>query len=290
MIPLPELTGPPGPQQSPPIEHRGNAGIRETSQVRGKKASKGYASRIPHAATAVVGKGTPSIPPEEAVGAYPTDSVDRSIASQPLAQRATMKGSTVDRSRSRDPPRESTTVVPIAQPQVVLNVPEYLLPIMASAGVGHLSLDQPRTPSTGGVTPPKAAQASEPSIRDFFESFTQAQDRDEQVKAIQQFTAELLNAPPTSGSPAPQEKPDTSRPSSAGAMGERMSSPQAPTDIENVPSPVEEEVERTMDYPYVSAVEGVTSGESAPTETALEAAPTEHARGATSSTFEDSVD
>ena len=58
------------------------------------------------------------------------------------------------------------------------------------------------------------------------------------------------------------------------------------TGDENVPSPVEEEVERTMDDPYVSAIEGVTSGESAPTETAPKAAPMEHARGATSSTLE----
>ena len=225
-IPLPELTGPPGPQQSPPIEYRGNAGIRETSQVRGKRASKGHASRIPHAATAVVGKGTPSIPPVEAVGAYATDSPDRSRVSQEtLDQRAAMKRSTTDRSRSRDPPRESTPVVPTAQPQVVLNVPDYLLPIMASAGVGHLSLDQHRTPSTGGATPPKAAQASSPSIRDFFESLNQAQDPDEQVKAIQQFTAELLNAPQVLGSPASQETPDLNIPLSTGVRSGRMSSP-----------------------------------------------------------------
>ena len=36
---------PPGPQQSPPIEYRGSAGSRETSQVRGQKSSKGYGSR-----------------------------------------------------------------------------------------------------------------------------------------------------------------------------------------------------------------------------------------------------
>ena len=119
---------------------------------------------------------------------------------------------------------------PIAQPQVVLNVPDYLLPIMASASVGHLSLDQPRTQSTGGATPPKAAQASSPSIRDFFESFNQAQDREEQVKAIQQFTAELLNAPQVSGSPASQETPDINISSSTGVTGGRMSSPHAPTD------------------------------------------------------------
>ena len=163
-IPLPELKGPPGPQHSPSIEYRGNAGIRETLQVRGKRPSRGQTSRVPHAATALVGKGTPSVAPEEAVGAYATDSGDRSTARQePIAQKMTVKGSAPDRSRSRDPPRESASVVPIAQPQVVLNVPDYLLPMMATAGIGHISLDQQRTPDIGGTTPPKAAQASSPS-------------------------------------------------------------------------------------------------------------------------------
>ena len=222
VIPLPELTGPPGPQQSPPIEYRGNAGIREASQVRGKRTSKGHASRIPRAA-----KGTPSVPPEEAVGAYRSDSPDRSVVAQSQDQRAQTKGSSDDRSRSRDPPGESTPAVPIPKPQAVMSVPEYLLPIMASAGVGHLSLDQPKAPSVSGVPPPKA---SEPSIHEFFESFTQAQDRDEQVRAIQQFTAELLNAPPKSGSPVRRKRPDTSRPASEGGASERISSPQPPVD------------------------------------------------------------
>ena len=342
-----------------------------------------------------------------------------------------MKGSTLDRSRSRDPPRETTPVVPIAQPQVVMNVPDYLLPIMASAGVGHLSLDRPSTPSVGVATPPRAASASEPSIRDFFESFNQAQDREEQVKAIQHFTVELLNAPPKSGSPASRETPDLSTPtgttggrkssshaspdvtqaasressvtqeesredaqsSSADrgrqpSMRERLTSgsywpslksimgsnrrPKSPplpprpkpepapkransmprlTDVrsteltsdttpsapvnpittvpaaqipapvavettipapapevvsdaetlalpglpgttgeENAPSPVEEEVERTTDDPYVSAVEGVTSGELALTEIAPKESPTEPARSASTSHLKDSVD
>ena len=110
VIPLPELTGPPGPQQSPPIEYRGNAGIREALQVRGKRTSKGHAPRIPHAA-----KGTPSIPPVEAVGAYRSDSPDRSTVAQSQGQRAQRKESPHDRSRSRDSHTESAPVVPIAQ-------------------------------------------------------------------------------------------------------------------------------------------------------------------------------
>ena len=87
--------------------------------------------------------------------------------------------------------------MPIAQPQATMNAPNYLLPIMAMTGVGHLSLDQPVIPGTSGTPPPRA---SEPSIHEFFESFSAAQDREGQVRAIQQFTAELLNAPPKSGS------------------------------------------------------------------------------------------
>ena len=97
--------------------------------------------------------------------------------------------------------------MPIPRPTAVMSVPDYLLPIMASAGVGHLSLEQPRMPIESGVPPPKA---SVPSIHELFESLTQAQDRDEQVRAVQQFAAELLNAPSKSGSPAGPKGPDTS--------------------------------------------------------------------------------
>ena len=76
-----------------------------------------------------------------------------------------------------------------------------------------------------GVPPPKA---SEPSIHDFFESLSAAQDREAQVKAIQQFTVKLLSAPPKSGSPALQENPDTSQLSSEVTTGGRTKSPQLP--------------------------------------------------------------
>ena len=62
-----------------------------------------------------------------------------------------------------------------------MNAPDYLLPIMATAGVGHLTLDRSGTPSVGVAVPPKAAQASAPNIADFFESFSQAQDREAKV-------------------------------------------------------------------------------------------------------------
>ena len=120
------------------------------------------------------------------------------------------------------PLREPAPVVPIPQPQATMNVPNYLLPIMAMAGVGHLSLDQPAIPGTSGIPPPKA---SEPSIHEFFESFNAAQDREAQVRAIQQFAAELLNAPPKSGSPASKENPDTSKLPSEGTTGEQGMSP-----------------------------------------------------------------
>ena len=214
VIPLPELTGPPGPQQSPPIEYRGNAGIREASQVRGKRTSKGHAPRIPH-----IAKGTPSVPPEEAVGAYRFDDSDRSVVAQSQDQR------TQDvRSRSRDPPGESTPAVPISRPQAVMSVPDYLLPMLATADFGHMSLDQLSTPRVSGPPPPKP---SAPSIHEFFESFTQAQDRDEQVRVVQQFTAELLNTPSTSGSPVDRRRPDTSRPALESGANEDISSSQA---------------------------------------------------------------
>ena len=79
----------------------------------------------------------------------------------------------------------------------------------------------------------------------------------------------------TAAPPAPEVASDA----------ETLALPGLPGGDENVPSPVEEEVERTMDDPYVSAIEGVTLRESAPTETAPEAALPEHEGVATSSTF-----
>ena len=90
-IPLPEMTGPPEPQQSPPIEHRGNAGVREASQARAKKTMKGSTMRHPNAPTPL-GKGTPPVPPVEAVGTYPTTyGTDKAVASQHQAQTAVSK-------------------------------------------------------------------------------------------------------------------------------------------------------------------------------------------------------
>ena len=110
-IPLPELTGPPAPHQ-PAIEYRGNAGVREPSQARGKRLSKGQANRTSHGAIPALGKGTPSIPPEEAVGAYRTDSADRSAVPQSQDQGPIIRESSGDRSRSREQLRESAPVVP----------------------------------------------------------------------------------------------------------------------------------------------------------------------------------
>ena len=220
-IPLPELTGPPAPHQ-PTIECRGNAGVREPSQGRGKRLSKGQALRTSHGATPALGKGTPSIPPEEADGAYRTDSTDRSAVPQSQDQGPIIRESSGDRSRPREQLRESAPVVPTPQPQATMTVPDYLLPIMAMAGVGHISTDQPVIPGVSGVPPPRA---SEPSIHEFFESFTAAQDREAQVRAVQQFTAELLSAPPKSGSSAPRENPDLSKLPSEGTTREQGKSP-----------------------------------------------------------------
>ena len=103
-----------------------------------------------------------------------------------------------------------------------MTVPEYMLPIMAMAEVGHLSPNQPVIPGVSGIPPPKA---SGPSIHEFFESLTAAQDREAQVRAVQQFTAELLSAPPKSGSSVPRENPDLSRMPSEGTPEEQGKSP-----------------------------------------------------------------
>ena len=58
-----ELPVPKVPQNPPPVGYRGNAGIREPSEVRGRKSTSGTGGKVSHAATAVVGKGTPSVPP-----------------------------------------------------------------------------------------------------------------------------------------------------------------------------------------------------------------------------------
>ena len=56
------------------------------------------------------------------------------------------------------------------------------------------------------------------------------------------------------------------------------------TTDENVPSPVEEEVERTTHDPYEGTVEGESSGESTLRDIAPKATPTESAIGAASAT------
>ena len=98
-----------------------------------------------------------------------------------------------------------------------------MLPIMAMHGVGHLLSTQPVLPGGSGNPPPKAI---EPSIRDFFESLTSAQDREGKVRVVQQFTAELLGAPPKSGPSAPRENPDQMP--SEGTTEEQGKSPSQP--------------------------------------------------------------
>ena len=103
-----------------------------------------------------------------------------------------------------------------------MKVPEYMLPIMAMHGVGHLLSNQSTIPGVSGNPPPKAGELS---IHEFFESLTSAQDREAQVRAVQQFTAELLSAPPKSGSSVPRENPDQSQMPSEGTTEEQGKSP-----------------------------------------------------------------
>ena len=169
-LPLPELTGPPGPRQ-PTVEYKGNAGVRQPSHARGKRLSQGQSFRTPHGPTSL-GKGTPSIPPETAVGAYRTDSADRSAVPQSQDQGPNIRQTSGDRSRSREPARESG---PAVQSSITMAVPEYMLPIMAMHNIGHMSGNQPWIPGGSGHPPPKS---SEPSIHEFFESLNSAPDRE----------------------------------------------------------------------------------------------------------------
>ena len=241
-LPLPELTGPPGPRQ-PTVEYKGNAGVRQPSHARGKRQSQGQAFRTPHGPSSL-GKGTPSIPPETAVGAYRTDSADRSAVPQSQDQGPTIRQVSGDRSRSREPLRESGSA---AQSSMTMTVPEYMLPIMAMHGVGHISSNQPWIPGVSGHPPPKAG---EPSIHEFFESFTTAQDREAQVRAVHQFTAELLSAPPKSGTSAPRENPDQSQMPSEGTSEEQGKSPSqlvhASPAVSRETTPVRDETEKDV--------------------------------------------
>ena len=247
-LPLPELTGPPGPRQ-PTVEYKGNAGVRQPSHVRGKKLTQGQTLRTPHGPSSL-GKGTPSIPPETAVGAYRTDSADRSIVPQSQDQEPIKTQQSGDRSRSREPLRESAPVVPSIQPSATMIVPQYMLPIMAMQGIGHPSSDQPMISGVSGIPPPKAG---EPSTHDFFESFTLAQDREARLRAVQQFTAELLNTPPSSGPSASQENPDQSQMPSEGTTEEQGKSKSQPVQHSPAesrePTPVRGEKEKDVVEP-----------------------------------------
>ena len=75
----------------------------------------------------------------------------------------------------------------------------------------------------GGDEPPP--KASGPSIHEFFESLTSAQDHEGQARAVQQFTAELLSASPKSGSSVSRENPDQSQMPSEGTTEGQGKSP-----------------------------------------------------------------
>ena len=196
-LPTVELSVPKVPQHPPPSGYRGNAGIREPSQVRGRKSTSGQGVRVPHAATAVVGKGTPPIPPEDGVGVAGVPTI-------PTPQET--EGSTPDRSRSRDPPRETAAVASSAPQQITMDFPNYMIPLMASVGLGHLPTN----------------------IRDFFESFMQAQVAQDQVRAVQQSTQGLGDVPRLAGSPVSQEATGISVSAPAGVTVGRMPSPHMP--------------------------------------------------------------
>ena len=81
---------------------------------------------------------------------------------EPIVPKPDRRASSTHRSRSRDDLQEITPAVPIAPPQAVMTVPEYMLPIMAQAGIGHLSLDQPRIQVETGLSLPSPTGSSNP--------------------------------------------------------------------------------------------------------------------------------
>ena len=83
--------------------------------------------------------------------------------------------------------------MPNPQPQATMTVPEYMLPIMAMAEVGHLSPNQPVIPGVSGIPPPKA---SGPVFTNSLSlSLRLRIARITEVRAVQQFPAELLSTP-----------------------------------------------------------------------------------------------
>ena len=142
-VPSPESPAPQISQQSA-VDYRGSAGIREPSQVSGSRPLRGQGGRHSHITGISAGRGTPSVPPVEAVGYAAGTTGDQILSTpqEPIVPRSDRRPSSTHRSRSRDELQEATQAVPIAPPQAVMTVPNYMLPIMAQAGIGHLTFDQ----------------------------------------------------------------------------------------------------------------------------------------------------
>ena len=186
--------------------------LEKPRKFEGKRPSKGQGSRIPHHCHCFGRKGntiSTSCGSCRICGRQHRCFIIMYSISRTSCSEGREKRSTSDRSRSRDPPQETTPAVPIAPQQVVMTVPDYMLPIMAQAGLGHISLDQPRVQVGSGSPLSSPTEAQSKNIRDFFEAFNQAEVQEEQVRAIQQFTQGLRDVPRLAGSPAPQETADT---------------------------------------------------------------------------------
>ena len=233
-FPTIELPVPKRPQQPPSVEFRGNAGVREPSVARGRKSTGGSGGRIPFAAAAVVGKGTPSIPPPTAVGmaAVPnTQLTERESRSRERSPSA--------RSRSRDPlPEASNPLAPIISDQQMSEIPAFMAPLMSAMGLGHLPASQQMIQEMNELrTQAPLRTSARPTIHDFFEGFLQvralqdfAEEFRDELPRLQQLAASQTGAgiPPSSQLTEPEGEP-TRQPSPTPRQNrQRLWSPQDP--------------------------------------------------------------
>ena len=145
----------------------------------------------------------------DAVGAYELDRSDVAIipvSQEPLAQivqipQTPLRQSTPDRSRSREPLRETADVEPRVPQQSEMNFPTSMLPQLASMGLGNVSSDHPLMQNLSRQASSSPTGTSDQvNIRDFFESFMQARVSEERASDVQQFAQGLKDVPPLAGS------------------------------------------------------------------------------------------
>ena len=145
---------------------------------------------------------------------------------------------------------------------------------------------RPRSPPPPARPKPEAVPKRANSMPRLSESACTESARSTTTSAPPQVT--LVLPPVQIPAPTVEEITTTTPAPEVTSDAETLPLPGLPgaVESENVPSPVEEETERTMDDPYVNVLEGVTANESAPHETVPPvAALQEHLGISTSSTI-----